>query len=68
MPENPKCFSYVNSNRDYQEKMNAVPIKDCKECEILEKCVAAYNQRVYDIWMDEYYEGRQDDEGWRRQR
>lgn len=60
----PKCFSYVMSNRDYQEKMNAIPIEDCKECGIMKDCVTAYNARVYDIWCTEWYEGRQDDEGW----
>ena len=60
----PKCFSYIMSSRDYQEKMDAIPLIDCKECGLQQMCIEAYNERVYNVWMDEWFEGREDDEGW----
>ena len=51
-PRNPPCFSYVAENRSYQESMNAVPITDCKTCELLEFCLEAYDERVYYGWGD----------------
>jgi len=53
--EKPNCYGYVLSNRDYQEKMGKVPVKDCAECEFLESCTAEYNDRVYNHYVDEYY-------------
>jgi len=32
--------------------MNAVPVTDCKTCELLEFCLEAYDERVYYDWGD----------------
>lgn len=61
MSEKPKCFSYVNSNNDYLMKLSITRVKPCKECELLEACVAAYNERVYDEWLDDHLD---DDGSW----
>lgn len=60
----PGCFSYIMSNRDWLEEHNIKIEKDCKECEHQKECIAAYNSRVYEHWMDDWYDGREDDEGW----
>ncbi len=63
MSEHPKCFSYVMSSKDFIKSLS-ITQSCCKICEIKEKCVAAYNDRVYNVWSDEWFEGREDDEGW----
>jgi len=42
----PKCFSNVMTPnfQNYEE--------DCKTCEFQQKCIEAYNQKVYEIWLD----------------
>lgn len=53
--EKPNCYGYVLENRDRQEEMGKIPVKNCAECEFLEKCTAHYNARVYNDWADEYH-------------
>lgn len=56
MLDKPKCFSYALSTNDWVKKNLGIDkLENCDECELLEDCIRAYNARVYDEWVEDYY-------------
>ena len=51
MSEKPNCFGYVLSTREWlKEHLGIEPVKDCKDCDLLEDCTKEYNERTYNEW------------------
>lgn len=40
------------SNSDWLKEHGIEYAKDCEECELQRKCIEAYNERVYNQWLD----------------
>ncbi len=60
MNEQPECFSYVMSSKEFLKSKN-ITQGDCQICEIKEKCVSAYNGRVYNAYVDEWWTMTEED-------
>ena len=45
--EYPRCYGYILENKEYQIQVNRVPVTECKNCVLLQQCIAEYNERVY---------------------
>jgi len=52
--ELPQCFGYVNDNDDWLQKQGIKRVKNCKTCELLEKCMTTYDERIYNEWSYVY--------------
>lgn len=51
----PRCFGYVNENKEVLDREGIKYRQDCKTCPILEDCVAYYNARSYGgPWENEF--------------
>ena len=52
MSDRPNCFGFVMSSKEYLEKHGIVYAKKCEECEHQRECIAEYNERIYNTWLD----------------
>jgi hypothetical protein len=57
----PECFGYVNENKECLDRKGIRYETDCKTCQLLKDCIARYNSRVYDNWVDEWYNKTEDE-------
>jgi len=60
MSEHPECFSYVMSSKEFLVG-KGITQGNCQTCEVKEKCIAAYNGRVYNVWVDEWWSMTEED-------
>jgi len=46
--------------KEYLEANNIQYAKDCKQCELQEKCIECYNATAYRFWNEEPWEEEED--------